>query len=191
MATRSAPTRASRPWSGVSDAPDRRPQRPAGFGAADLEVEVGHAVGRPVDAEDLADHPELEDGEPVEHQRRDALDHGSILIARRQFCHCWRNIFGRIIAAMNVILAFLILSAPFAVAALLSWASHRNDPSRGHLVSQFGRPRLVPRPARRRRRPHPLRAASRPGRRQARRANVARNASTASRYSRGASSWTR
>ena len=35
---------------------------------------------------------------------------------------------------MNVILAFLILSAPFALAALLSWASHRNDTLRGHLV---------------------------------------------------------
>lgn len=41
---------------------------------------------------------------------------------------------------MNVILAFLILSAPFALAALLSWASHRNDTLRGHLVRQFGDP---------------------------------------------------
>ena len=41
---------------------------------------------------------------------------------------------------MNVLLAFLILSAPFALAALLSWASHRNDAVRGHLVNQFGDP---------------------------------------------------
>jgi hypothetical protein len=41
---------------------------------------------------------------------------------------------------MNVILAFLILSAPFALAALLSWASHRNDAVRSHLVNQFGDP---------------------------------------------------
>jgi hypothetical protein len=41
---------------------------------------------------------------------------------------------------MNVILAFLILSAPFALAALLSWASHRHDAVRNHLVNQFGDP---------------------------------------------------
>jgi hypothetical protein len=41
---------------------------------------------------------------------------------------------------MTVILAFLILFAPFALAALLSWASHRHDALRGHLVNQFGDP---------------------------------------------------
>ena len=41
---------------------------------------------------------------------------------------------------MNVILAFVILSSPFALAALLSWVSHRNDTLRGHLVRQFGDP---------------------------------------------------
>ncbi|MEU0495116.1 hypothetical protein [Mycobacterium sp. NPDC006124] len=41
---------------------------------------------------------------------------------------------------MNVILAFVILSAPFALAALLSWVSHRNDTLRRHLVEQFGDP---------------------------------------------------
>jgi hypothetical protein len=41
---------------------------------------------------------------------------------------------------MTVILAFLILSAPFGLAALLSWASHRHDALRGHLVNQFGDP---------------------------------------------------
>jgi len=41
---------------------------------------------------------------------------------------------------MNVILAFLILSAPFALAALLSWASHRNDAVRRALLREFGNP---------------------------------------------------
>ena len=41
---------------------------------------------------------------------------------------------------MNVILAFLILSAPFALAALLSWASHRNDAVRSSLINEFGDP---------------------------------------------------
>ncbi|MDT5316909.1 MAG: hypothetical protein QOE74_5929 [Mycobacterium sp.] len=41
---------------------------------------------------------------------------------------------------MTVILAFLILSAPFGLAAVLSWASHRHDALRGHLVNQFGDP---------------------------------------------------
>ncbi|KAA0097508.1 hypothetical protein CIW49_16670 [Mycolicibacterium sp. P1-18] len=41
---------------------------------------------------------------------------------------------------MNVILAFLILSAPFALAALLSWASHRNDTARRALLREFGNP---------------------------------------------------
>jgi hypothetical protein len=35
---------------------------------------------------------------------------------------------------MNVILTFLILMAPFAVAALVSWASHRSDPKRAWLA---------------------------------------------------------
>lgn len=41
---------------------------------------------------------------------------------------------------MNVILAFLVLSAPFALAALLSWAGHRNDAVRGALLREFGEP---------------------------------------------------
>lgn len=41
---------------------------------------------------------------------------------------------------MNVILAFLILSAPFALAALLSWASHRHDAVRASLINEFGDP---------------------------------------------------
>jgi hypothetical protein len=41
---------------------------------------------------------------------------------------------------MNVILAFLVLSAPFALAALLSWASHRNDALRASLLNEFGDP---------------------------------------------------
>jgi hypothetical protein len=39
---------------------------------------------------------------------------------------------------MTVILAFLILSAPFVIAALLSWASHRNDGARNGLLKEFG-----------------------------------------------------
>ena len=35
---------------------------------------------------------------------------------------------------MNVILTFLILLAPFAVAALFSWASHRSNPMRTYLA---------------------------------------------------------
>jgi len=41
---------------------------------------------------------------------------------------------------MNVIYAFLILSAPFALAALLSWASHRNDAVRAALLKEYGDP---------------------------------------------------
>lgn len=41
---------------------------------------------------------------------------------------------------MTVILAFLVLCAPFAIAALLSWASHRHDTVRNHLIDQFGDP---------------------------------------------------
>ena len=36
---------------------------------------------------------------------------------------------------MNILYAFLILAAPFAIAALLSWASHRSHPARNHLSS--------------------------------------------------------
>jgi hypothetical protein len=36
---------------------------------------------------------------------------------------------------MNVILTFLILMAPFAVAFLVSWASHRSDPKRAWLAN--------------------------------------------------------
>jgi hypothetical protein len=35
---------------------------------------------------------------------------------------------------MNVILTFLILLAPFALAAALSWASHRGRPMRTYLA---------------------------------------------------------
>ncbi len=41
---------------------------------------------------------------------------------------------------MNVLLAFLILAAPFGLAALLSWASHRNDGLRSSLIREFGDP---------------------------------------------------
>ena len=41
---------------------------------------------------------------------------------------------------MNVLLAFLILAAPFALAALLSWASHRNDAVRTGLLREIGDP---------------------------------------------------
>ncbi len=41
---------------------------------------------------------------------------------------------------MHVIVAFLILSAPFAIAALLSWVSHRHDAVRSHLLNEFGDP---------------------------------------------------
>jgi hypothetical protein len=36
---------------------------------------------------------------------------------------------------MHTIYAFLILAAPFAIAALLSWASHRSQPARNYLAS--------------------------------------------------------
>jgi len=35
---------------------------------------------------------------------------------------------------MNVILTFLILVAPFAIAALFSWLSHRGHPMRTYLA---------------------------------------------------------
>ncbi|MDX1889881.1 hypothetical protein [Mycolicibacterium sp. 050158] len=41
---------------------------------------------------------------------------------------------------MNVLLAFLVLSAPFVLSALLSWASHRNDATRRALLREFGNP---------------------------------------------------
>ena len=47
---------------------------------------------------------------------------------------------GQIIAAMTVILAFLVLSAPFTLAALLSWASQRNQSVRASLLDEFGDP---------------------------------------------------
>jgi hypothetical protein len=34
---------------------------------------------------------------------------------------------------MDMLLTFLILAAPFAVAALLSWSSHRGQPTRTYL----------------------------------------------------------
>jgi len=40
----------------------------------------------------------------------------------------------QIIAAMNVILTFLILAAPFAVAVALSWAAHRGRPAHAYLA---------------------------------------------------------
>jgi hypothetical protein len=40
----------------------------------------------------------------------------------------------RIIAAMTVLLTFLILAAPFALAAALSWAVHRRRPARAYLI---------------------------------------------------------
>jgi hypothetical protein len=41
---------------------------------------------------------------------------------------------------MNVILTFLILMAPFAVAAIVSWASHRSDPNRAWLAAAANDP---------------------------------------------------
>lgn len=38
---------------------------------------------------------------------------------------------------MNVLFAFLIMSAPFALAALLSWASHRHDTERRSLLADL------------------------------------------------------
>jgi hypothetical protein len=35
---------------------------------------------------------------------------------------------------MNTVYAFLILAAPFAIAALLSWGSHRAQPARNYLA---------------------------------------------------------
>lgn len=36
---------------------------------------------------------------------------------------------------MDMILTFLILMAPFAVAVLFSWASHRSRPARNYLAA--------------------------------------------------------
>lgn len=36
---------------------------------------------------------------------------------------------------MNTILATLVMAAPFAVAALFSWASHRSHPARNYLAA--------------------------------------------------------
>lgn len=41
---------------------------------------------------------------------------------------------------MNVVLAFLILIAPFTLAILLSCAFHRNDAMRTSLLSEFDDP---------------------------------------------------
>jgi hypothetical protein len=41
---------------------------------------------------------------------------------------------------MSVLLALLVLSAPFGLAAFLSWAGHRNDAMRGSLLREFGDP---------------------------------------------------
>lgn len=41
---------------------------------------------------------------------------------------------------MNMLFAFFILLAPFALAALLSWASHRDDSVRRSLIDEFGDP---------------------------------------------------
>ncbi len=38
---------------------------------------------------------------------------------------------------MNVLLAFLIMSAPFALAASISWATHRHDSARRSLLADF------------------------------------------------------
>lgn len=38
---------------------------------------------------------------------------------------------------MNVIFAFLIMSAPFVLAALLTWATHRDDSARRSLLADF------------------------------------------------------
>jgi hypothetical protein len=48
------------------------------------EVVAGQAVVRAVHAEHLADHPELERGEPVEHDERDILQHVTIMPANWQ-----------------------------------------------------------------------------------------------------------
>ena len=79
-ATRSAPSRPSSPWSGTSCAPTLvRSGRPAS-GPHTLKSKFGHTVGGAVDAEHLADHPELEHREAVENERRDGLQsHGRIL----------------------------------------------------------------------------------------------------------------
>src|SRR6185312_3986579 len=45
-------------------------------------------------------------------------------IARCPSCHCWRDLYQWSITAMTTALTFLILIAPFAVAATLSWAAH-------------------------------------------------------------------
>ena len=59
---------------------DAGAKRPARLRAAHLEVDGGDAVGGPVDAEHLADDPELEDRDPVEHESRDTVQsHGRIL----------------------------------------------------------------------------------------------------------------
>jgi hypothetical protein len=41
---------------------------------------------------------------------------------------------------MNVLLAFLILLAPFALAVVATWAFHRHDAMRTSLLSEFDDP---------------------------------------------------
>jgi hypothetical protein len=41
---------------------------------------------------------------------------------------------------MTVLFVFLVLFSPFALAALLSWASHRNDAMRTSLLNDIGDP---------------------------------------------------
>ena len=60
--------------------PDAGAQGPARFGTAHLEVDGRDAVSGPVDAEHLADDPELEHRDTVENESRDAVQsHGRIL----------------------------------------------------------------------------------------------------------------
>ena len=60
--------------------PDAGAKRTTRLRAANLEVDGGNAVGGPVDTEHLADDPELEDRDLVEHESGDTVQsHGSIL----------------------------------------------------------------------------------------------------------------
>src|SRR5258705_9209205 len=52
---------------------------------------------------------------------------GAIFMKRVPSFHCWLDIYQRSITAMTTALSLLILIAPFAVAAALSWAAHRSD----------------------------------------------------------------
>ena len=102
---------------------------------------------------------------------------------------------------MSIALTFLILSAPFALAAALTWAAHRTGVLRLHrdqfrIAAPFtGRmfedDRDLGRVAHDVMRSAPASKANPPGRGHPPPANVDRNVSTASRYFTGASSWTR